>query len=183
MLISLFTFFISTTSIPDIAFSSEKVYLSESGEKYAQIKHCSQAKTVQCSSKQIWEQQRMDLYTGGGTIIIDYRLGQDYMGNIVMFLSAVWTLILTAPIHCRGSIVEQVMLCNISLNLVWQRNKLIYILDGLRESFQHIFMFGWTHLIINKKDLIGKFYDYSFGKTEFSYLFATRSINIHGHYA
>ncbi len=28
---------------------------------------------------------------------------------IVMFLSAVWTLILTAPIHCRGSIGEQVM--------------------------------------------------------------------------
>ncbi len=28
---------------------------------------------------------------------------------IVMFLSAVWTLILTAPIHCRPSITEQVM--------------------------------------------------------------------------
>ncbi len=28
---------------------------------------------------------------------------------IVMFLSAVWTLILTAPIHFRGSIGEQVM--------------------------------------------------------------------------
>ncbi len=28
---------------------------------------------------------------------------------IVMFLSAVWTLILPAPIHCRGSIGEQVM--------------------------------------------------------------------------
>ncbi len=28
---------------------------------------------------------------------------------IVMFLSAVWTLILTAPIHYRGSIAEQVM--------------------------------------------------------------------------
>ncbi len=27
----------------------------------------------------------------------------------VMFLSAVWTLILTAPIHFRGSIDEQVM--------------------------------------------------------------------------
>ncbi len=27
----------------------------------------------------------------------------------VMFLSAVWTLILTAPIHCRGSTGEQVM--------------------------------------------------------------------------
>ncbi len=28
---------------------------------------------------------------------------------IVMFLSAVWTLILTAPIHYRGSIDEQAM--------------------------------------------------------------------------
>ncbi len=28
---------------------------------------------------------------------------------IIMFLSAVWTLILMAPIHCRGSIGEQVM--------------------------------------------------------------------------
>ncbi len=27
----------------------------------------------------------------------------------IMFLSAVWILILTAPIHCRGSIGEQVM--------------------------------------------------------------------------
>ncbi len=32
----------------------------------------------------------------------------DYLWIIVMFLSAVWTLILTAPIHCRGSIGEQV---------------------------------------------------------------------------
>ncbi len=30
---------------------------------------------------------------------------------IVMFLSAVWTLILTAPIHCRASIAKQVMQC------------------------------------------------------------------------
>ncbi len=37
---------------------------------------------------------------------------------IVMFLSAVWTLILTAPIHCRGSIGEQVMQCYISPNLM-----------------------------------------------------------------
>ncbi len=28
---------------------------------------------------------------------------------IVMFLSAVWTLILVAPIHCRGSTGEKVM--------------------------------------------------------------------------
>ncbi len=35
--------------------------------------------------------------------------GVDYLWIIVMFLSSVWTLILTAPIHCRGSIGEQVM--------------------------------------------------------------------------
>ncbi len=35
--------------------------------------------------------------------------GVDYLWIIVMFSSAVWTLILTAPIHCRGSIGEQVM--------------------------------------------------------------------------
>ncbi len=37
---------------------------------------------------------------------------------IAMFLSAVWTLILTAPIHHRGSIGEQVMQCYISPNLM-----------------------------------------------------------------
>ncbi len=33
----------------------------------------------------------------------------DYLWIIVMFLSVVWTLILTAPIHCKGSIGEQMM--------------------------------------------------------------------------
>ncbi len=41
----------------------------------------------------------------------------DYWWIIVMFLSAVWTLILMAPIHCRGSISEQVMY--ISPKLFW----------------------------------------------------------------
>ncbi len=45
--------------------------------------------------------------------------GVDHLWIIVMFLSAVWTLILTAPIHCRGSIAESVPL---------------YILDGLKVS-------------------------------------------------
>ncbi len=40
----------------------------------------------------------------------------DYIWIIVMFLSAVWTLSLTAPIHYRGSI-EQVMQCYVSSNL------------------------------------------------------------------
>ncbi len=36
-------------------------------------------------------------------------IGVDYLWIIVMFLSAVWTLILMAPIHWRGFIAEQVM--------------------------------------------------------------------------
>ncbi len=44
--------------------------------------------------------------------------GVDYLWIIVMFLSAVWTLILTAPIHCRGSIAEEVMECYIYPNLM-----------------------------------------------------------------
>jgi len=35
--------------------------------------------------------------------------GVDYLWIIVMFLSAVWTLILMAPIHCGETIDEQGM--------------------------------------------------------------------------
>ncbi len=35
--------------------------------------------------------------------------GVDYLWIILMYLSAIWTLFLTAPIHCRGSISEQVI--------------------------------------------------------------------------
>ncbi len=56
---------------------------------------------------------------------------------IVMFLSAVWTLILTAPIHCRGK------WWNATFLQIWWRNKFIYILDGLRVStFSSNFHFG-----------------------------------------
>ncbi len=41
---------------------------------------------------------------------MDWR-GVDYLWIIEMFLSAVWSLILTAPIHCRGSTGEQVPYC------------------------------------------------------------------------
>ncbi len=43
----------SESSINNIAFSSEYVFLSESGGKYAQIKHRLEVKTVLNSSKQI----------------------------------------------------------------------------------------------------------------------------------
>ncbi len=48
----------------------------------------------------------------------------DYLWIIVMFLSAVWTLILTAPIHCTGSIGEQVMQCYIYPNLMKKQTHL-----------------------------------------------------------
>ncbi len=41
-----------------------------------------------------------------------------------MFLSTVWTLILTAPIHCRGCIAEQVMGRYISPNLMKKQTHL-----------------------------------------------------------
>ncbi len=54
-------------------------------------------------------------------------------------------LILTAPIHCRGSIGEQVMQCYISPTLFWWINKPIYILDGLRvNTISANFIFMWT---------------------------------------
>ncbi len=68
--------------------------------------------------------------------------GVDYLWIIVMFLSDVWTLILTAPIHCSGSIGEQVMECYISPNLFWWTNKLINILWWVH--FQQLFIFAWT---------------------------------------
>ncbi len=70
----------------------------------------------------------------------------DCLWTNLMFLSVVWTLILTAPIHCRRSIGEQVMLWCISLNVFWCRNKLIYILDGLRVSklSEFVFFLWWT---------------------------------------
>ncbi len=37
----------------------------------------------------------------------------NFLWIIVMFLLAVWAIILMAPIHCRGSIGEQVMQCYI----------------------------------------------------------------------
>ncbi len=38
--------------------------------------------------------------------------GVDYLWIIVMFLSAVWTLILTAPIHCRASDATFLQICS-----------------------------------------------------------------------
>ncbi len=80
----------------------DKCILFESGEKYAQIQHCVNVRRQQFTF----------------TLLVDY--------------CDVLSAILTAPIHHRGSIGEQVMLYKISLNLLQWRNKLI--LDNLKVS-------------------------------------------------
>ncbi len=57
---------------------------------------------------------------------------------IVMFLSAVWTLILTAPIHCRGSTGEQVML-NFSKSDVMKKQTHLHF---RWPEGEYIFFFG-----------------------------------------
>ncbi len=70
--------------------------------------------------------------------------GVDYLWIIVMFLSAVWTLILMAPIHCRASIAETLMQCYISPNLMKKQNSSSSWMAWGWITFQHIFIFGWT---------------------------------------
>ncbi len=56
----------------------------------------------------------------------------DYLWIIVMFLSDVWTFILMAPIHCRGSIDEQVMYSNakfIQICLIFILGRIIPLTD------------------------------------------------------
>ncbi len=58
---------------------------------------------------------------------------------IGMFSSAVWTLILTAPIHCRGSIGEW---CNAHNLFWWRKNSSIFWM-----SWGCVFIFWWTVLL------------------------------------
>ncbi len=51
----------------------------------------------------------MHIFTSQDKTIIDGLRCVEYLWIIVMFLSAVWTLILTAPIHFIGAISEQVI--------------------------------------------------------------------------
>ncbi len=59
---------------------------------------------------------------------------------IVMFLSAVWTLILTAPIHCRASIAETLMQRCIYTNLFSPNFNL-----WVNYSFRHRCMEVYIH--------------------------------------
>ncbi len=59
----------------------------------------------------------MDLFLTNTKFLLHKTFINGLEWILVMFLSAVWTLILTAPIHSRGSIGEQVMYCYTSPNL------------------------------------------------------------------
>ncbi len=89
----------------------------------------------------------MDFFTGGS--VMDYGLifRSNGLKLLWCFLSAVWTLILTAPIHCRASIAKTVMWCYIPPNMM--KKQLILILDGLRMStFSALFHF-WLNYSYN----------------------------------
>ncbi len=68
----------------------------------------------------------------------------DFLWIVVMFLSAVWTLILAAPIHSKST-GEQF---NVKLNFSKSVNmkKLLCIFDGL--NFQQIFIFGVNYSLM-----------------------------------
>ncbi len=44
-----------------------------------------------------------------------------------MFLSAVWTLILMAPIHCRGSMGEEVIMLNFSKSALMKKQTHLHL--------------------------------------------------------
>ncbi len=64
-----------------------------------------------------------------------------------MFLSAVWTLILTAPIHCRGSTGEQVSYCYLGFLHICsdeETNSSTSWMAWRWVHFKQIFIFGRT---------------------------------------
>ncbi len=54
-------------------------------------------------------------------------VGLEWCGLLVMFLSAVWTLILTAPIHCRGSTAEQVIMLHFSKSVLMKKQTHLHL--------------------------------------------------------
>ncbi len=72
-----------------------------------------------------------------------------YLWIIVMFLSDVWTLILTAPIHCRESTGEQ-MIWYISKSVPMKKPTHLHLAQPKGE---YIFMFWWTILFSQHQNI------------------------------
>ncbi len=75
---------------------------------------------------------------------IDDWSGVDYLWIIVMFLSAVWTLILMAPINCRGS--TQMLNSSKSFQMKKQTHCIFWIAWGWVHFCTCLFTFTFSHL-------------------------------------
>ncbi len=118
-----------------------------------------------------------------------------------MFLSAVWALILTAPIHCRGSIGEQVMLHfsksvlmkkQIHLHLGWPQGEYIFVIYSFKSlhfstsSTQKNILFIdmnikclFIHMLICNSWILLSVHS-SFNSTERRIKWITRPLHTHG---
>ncbi len=70
--------------------------------------------------------------------------GLEWCGLLVDYcdvLSAVWTLILTAPIYCRGPTGEQVKFCSFSLTLINKQSHLLHWMAWGWVNYQQMFIF------------------------------------------
>ncbi len=108
---------------------------------------------MMCDNKEIWfDLASLELKTYKKCTNMHILVSQDVnnwwtgvVWIIVMFLSAVWTLILTAPIHYIVSIAERVMKCFISPNLFPWRNKIIYIYMSTISANVHFWLNSYSN--------------------------------------
>ncbi len=136
-------------TIRNIVFSCEKVILSESGEKYAQINHHLQVKTVKCvgdwrwtfplEEALLWIIDYYNFFSRSNSLKLNpwwicflqtciFSLHKMFIDGQELFELLVYCcdgfISGLAPIHCRGSIDEHVMEGYISPNLFPRGNKL-----------------------------------------------------------
>ncbi len=150
------------SSIHNIAFSSEKAVSSELGEKYAQIKHCLHAKTVvnkyvcvlwcERTTGDVLFHWRKHHYGSWTCILarrdilklkcldefVSYKHTAFRIKNAVVWITCgvLWCFyqLFGLSFWRHPFTAEDPLVSNISPNLFWWRNKLIYNLDALRMS-------------------------------------------------
>ncbi len=134
-----------------IAFSSEKVVLSASGEKYAPIKHCLQVKTVQKHSKQICWGILMRRQQG----IFQYRKWYYRLWSCILAGSGglklksykLWVCFLkTHSFSLKKTFIVRLELCGFDYGSLWCFYKL-FGLSFWRHPFttEHPFMSKWCN--------------------------------------
>ncbi len=160
---------------PKNAFSSEKVIWSKSGEKYAQIKHCLCANTLQNSSKQICQQMLLWVDNRGWAFSLDEAFlaridgfvsykhfslpkmlidGMERCGLLWCFYQLFGLSFWRHPFTAEDPLVTKWFYATFLQICFWWRNKLMFILDGLRVStFSATFNF-WVNYLLYSKTLV-----------------------------